>query len=360
MDRHHGGRATGRGVRRHGHAGGSTGQPAAVDMALFDAPEETAPPVSLADKFIVGPFSILDRRQGEWRTRKDKWLGLGIRSEVGRADNLAYNVDQGSEGWVALTAANATTSIFDPVLCELAYRWFSNEGDAVLDPFAGGSVRGVVASSLARRYVGIELRPEQVEANRDQAHLGSSITPRWIEGDARRAADLLDDAEFDLVFTCPPYADLEVYSDDPRDLSNMPYDMFLDGYAEALSAAARHLTRDRFFIVVISDVRDRARQLPGAAVRHGEGCAGLRAAPLQRRRDPPPREVRAAARCWDVQVPQADPPASAHVDIRQGRRESCREAAKRRRRLMSHPICTPRPVALPTPSLPPVTGQRHH
>lgn len=252
-----------------------TGLPAAVDMALFDAPEETAPPVSLADKFIVGPFSILDRRQGEWRTRKDKWLGLGIRSEVGRADNLAYNVDQGSEGWVALTAANATTSIFDPVLCELAYRWFSNEGDAVLDPFAGGSVRGVVASSLARRYVGIELRPEQVEANRDQAHLGSSITPRWIEGDARRAADLLDDAEFDLVFTCPPYADLEVYSDDPRDLSNMPYDMFLDGYAEALSAAARHLTRDRFFIVVISDVRDRAGNYRGPVsdtVKAAQGC----------------------------------------------------------------------------------------
>ena len=38
------------------------------------------------------------------------------------------------------------TSIFDPVLCELAYRWFCPPGGTVLDPFAGGSVRGIVSS----------------------------------------------------------------------------------------------------------------------------------------------------------------------------------------------------------------------
>lgn len=30
------------------------------------------------------------------------------------------------------------TSIFDPVLCEIAYRWFCPQGGTVLDPFAGG------------------------------------------------------------------------------------------------------------------------------------------------------------------------------------------------------------------------------
>jgi 1-aminocyclopropane-1-carboxylate deaminase/D-cysteine desulfhydrase-like pyridoxal-dependent ACC family enzyme len=60
------------------------------------------------------------------------------------------------------------TSIFDPVLTELVYRWFCPPGGAVLDPFAGGSVRGVVAAKLGRRYTGIELRGAQVEANREQ------------------------------------------------------------------------------------------------------------------------------------------------------------------------------------------------
>ena len=66
-------------------------------------------------------------------------------------------------------AAQSGTSIFDPVLCELIYRWFCPLGGAILDPFAGGSVRGIVAAKLGRNYTGIELRAEQIEANREQA-----------------------------------------------------------------------------------------------------------------------------------------------------------------------------------------------
>ena len=42
--------------------------------------------------------------------------------------------------------AYSATSIFDPVLCELAYRWSCPQGGTIIDPFAGGSVRGVVAA----------------------------------------------------------------------------------------------------------------------------------------------------------------------------------------------------------------------
>ena len=86
------------------------------------------------------------------------------------------------------------TSIFDPVLCELSYRWFSPPGGRILDPFAGGSVRGIVAAALGRNYVGIDLRPEQIEANREQwpavrdqlgspppAHDGPEVPPIRID-----------------------------------------------------------------------------------------------------------------------------------------------------------------------------------
>lgn len=49
-------------------------------------------------------------------------------------------------------SAGSGTSIFDPVLCELAYRWFCPPGGSILDPFAGGSVRGIVAGILGREY----------------------------------------------------------------------------------------------------------------------------------------------------------------------------------------------------------------
>ena len=107
------------------------------------------------------------------------------------------------------------TSIFDPVLCEIAYRWFCPPGGTVLDPFAGGSVRGIVAARLGRPYVGIELRAEQVGANQAQADLAGDPSPRWIAGDSRDLARLAAGIEADLVFSCPPYWNLERYSDDP-------------------------------------------------------------------------------------------------------------------------------------------------
>lgn len=231
-----------------------------VDEAgLFEI--EKPPPVSLADRFLVPPFSLLDRRSGEWQERKRKWLSMGIQSELGRTDRLLSNAS--SNGWVKgfvseQIAEQGVTSVFDPVVCELAYRWFSAEGDRVLDPFAGGSVRGVVASTLARWYTGIDLRSEQVEANDTQAHLCSDMRPQWLVGDSARLGNTLPpDAEFDFVFSCPPYADLEQYSDLPADLSTMPYDEFRAAHAEVIRQATGRLRADRFAAWVISDVRDK-------------------------------------------------------------------------------------------------------
>lgn len=81
----------------------------------------------------------------------------------------------------ALQSASGT-SIFDPVLCELAYRWFCPPAGRVLDPFAGGSVRGIVAALLGRQYVGIDLRPEQVAANEAQWAVIGQTGPLTISG----------------------------------------------------------------------------------------------------------------------------------------------------------------------------------
>lgn len=228
---------------------------------LFDY--QAPPPVSLADKFIVPPFSVLDARGGVWQDRKRRWLSLGMESELGRSDGLTYKEPARSDEFAAAWNAKmgdgtSETSVFDPVLCELAYRWFTPPGARVLDPFAGGSVRGVTASVLARWYYGVELRAEQVEANRTQAHLGTNIVPTWIGGDATRLGETFSAAdEFDFIFTCPPYADLEVYSDDERDLSNQPWPLFLENYRTAIRDSLGYLRPNRFAAWVISDVRDK-------------------------------------------------------------------------------------------------------
>lgn len=51
--------------------------------------------------------------------------------------------------------------------------------------------------------------------------------PNWVHSDSKYIDKVFGEHEFDFLLTCPPYADLEVYSDDPDDLSNMDYEDFI-------------------------------------------------------------------------------------------------------------------------------------
>jgi hypothetical protein len=262
------------------------------------------PPQKLTERFVIPPFTTLDARQAYWKDRKRAWLGLGIKSEIGRANNLVYQTEQildpsfydkkrsteellgrtltteefkadhyaGLNETGIATLSETGTSIFDPVLCEIAYRWFCPPGGVVLDPFAGGSVRGIVASILGRRYVGVDLSAEQIAANVVNAAEivgpdtrwdfgGQTPMPIWVEGSATDLRAIVPDAlpkggGADLVFTCPPYADLEVYSDNPRDLSNVPYPTFRAMLASSMAQSIEILKDNRFAVWVVGEARD--------------------------------------------------------------------------------------------------------
>lgn len=225
-----------------------------------DGPGATGGP-NLAEQFGAPPFSILDSRQGYWQQRKREWLELGIKSEEGRAENLLkHNMKLGKgPKYKNYTGGDAFqgngTSVFDPVLCELSYLWYSKEEDHILDPFAGGSVRGIVASHLSRKYSGIDLRAEQIAANKAQMKIAKpGFEPTWVEGDSLDLATLVPE-EADFVFSCPPYADLEVYSDNPKDLSNMSYEDFLLHYRAIIMHCYQKLKPNRFACFVIGEVR---------------------------------------------------------------------------------------------------------
>ena len=155
---------------------------------------------TMADNLLVPPFSVLNAAEGFWQERKRLWVAYGLKSEVGRDKGLVYGsdvranlvqkykaVDEGKDE-TQITSNEEGTSVFDPVLCELMYRWFSPFGGQVVDPFAGGSVRGMVAHILRRKYWGCDLSAEQVAANYAQraeiAKLNDilcpdTLTPVW-------------------------------------------------------------------------------------------------------------------------------------------------------------------------------------
>ena len=61
----------------------------------------------------------------------------------------------------------------------------------------------------------------------------------------------------DFVFSCPPYGDLEKYSDDPADLSSMEWHTFVAAYKRIILRAVKCLRQDRFACFVVGDFRDK-------------------------------------------------------------------------------------------------------
>lgn len=174
---------------------------------------------------------------------------------------------------------NATgTSVFDPVLCETQYLWFTAAGDEIIDPFAGGSVRGIVAVETGRKYTGVDLRQEQVDANIQNAEeVCGDVKPKWICGDSVNIKEIAP-GEYDFLFTCPPYGNLEVYSEQPGDLSNKPDEDFDASYCEIIEKSCSMLKQDRFACIVVGNYRDKKgfmRDLVGLTVRAFEN-AGLK------------------------------------------------------------------------------------
>ncbi len=257
-------------------------------------PESSDGPLTLAERFGVPPLSVLDTRQGYWQNRKQEWMTLGIQAGRSRSEVLArhptardanfydkkvaaekqhgpmsttefiashYNSDLG-EGSFASSGASS----FDPVLCEFAYRWFSPLDGQVFDPFAGGPMAGIVAAALGKSFLGVDIRPEQVEANAAQwaevaPRLDSDApAPQWVVGDS---ATVALPGELDLIFSCPPYYDLEKYSDDQQDISAMTWDDFVGTYRTIIARSVEHLRNDRFIVWQIGEVRDKKGRLRG-------------------------------------------------------------------------------------------------
>jgi hypothetical protein len=213
----------------------------------------------LKREFTFPPFSVLNAREGDWQARKRAWLALGIESELGRGNDITFNTTTYTKN--PDVSGMTGTSIFDPVLCELCYRWFCPPAGKIIDPFAGGSVRGIVASVLGRAYFGNDLSERQVRANREQAkRICDDLLPIWTIGDSsQRLPQKYAPDVMDMVFSCPPYADLEVYSDDPADISNMPYPKFLEVYRTIIKEACALLKPDRFAAWVVGECRDNSK-----------------------------------------------------------------------------------------------------
>lgn len=209
---------------------------------------------ALIEDFIVPPFSIFDAKQPYWQKRKKEWLEKIGDSGQGRNEDL---IGEGMNDLANKKGGGITgTSVFDPVLTEVLYTWFCPEGGLIIDPFAGGTTRGLVASLLGFTYIGTDLSKTQVEANQKRAEELREKNATWVFENGLCIKDHMKH-KADMLLTCPPYYNLERYSDLADDLSNAKtYKDFLIDYREILTRTYKLLKENAFAVVVVGNVRD--------------------------------------------------------------------------------------------------------
>ncbi len=214
--------------------------------------DTSVPDSNLFDSYIVPPFSTLDTRSGTWQKRKRGWV------------EVLGNIGETKEGLLAeglMSKINEGTSFFDPVLAEIIITWFSSPGFKVLNPFCGEATVAALSSVMGRPFVGVDIRKDQVTKNTAILERSGYTSSRFLCGNSANLDTILDDGgvteKFDLIFSSPPYYDLEIYSSGEGDVSNMgTYDEFIDTYKQIFRKAVAVLNNNRFVVVKVSEIRD--------------------------------------------------------------------------------------------------------
>jgi len=211
---------------------------------------------NMGDFFGFPPFSILNTVDVNWQKRKRQWNSLI--NDIGKQREKVLGGLESFRGCNGRHINNKTlsVSILDAVLVELMLKWFTEENFKTFDPFAGDTVFGFVSGYLKRPFIGIELRQEQVNFNQEQVNK-FELNSKYICDSGENMDRYIKDDSMDFIFSCPPYADLEKYSNLEDDLSNMSHADFFKLYRKILTNTYKKLKNNRFAVIVIGEVRDK-------------------------------------------------------------------------------------------------------
>lgn len=141
---------------------------------------------------------------------------------------------------------------------------YSDEGDLVLDQFAGGGTTLVEAKLLNRNIIGVDINPQAIarcyeKTDFEYENAGKVFIHR---GDARNL-DFIESDSIDFICTHPPYANIIQYSEDiENDLSHLGIKDFLEQMKTVARESFRVLKKGKFCSVLLGDTRKNGHVVP--------------------------------------------------------------------------------------------------
>ena len=141
---------------------------------------------------------------------------------------------------------------------------YSQEGDLVLDQFAGGGTTLVEAKLLNRNVIGVDVNPDAIKRCKEKCDFeienGGNVIIK--KGDARKLRFIEDEA-IDLICTHPPYANIIEYSENIKnDLSHLKVEPFLEEMKKVAAESYRVLKPGKFCTILMGDTRQKGHMVP--------------------------------------------------------------------------------------------------
>lgn len=142
---------------------------------------------------------------------------------------------------------------------------YSQDGDLVLDQFAGGGTTLVEAKLLKRDIIGVDVNDMALARCQEKTafeHEGADGKVFLRKGDARHL-DFIADESIDFICTHPPYANIIQYSEDiEEDLSRLKMAPFLEAMEAVAQESYRVLKAEKFCAVLMGDTRHKGHMIP--------------------------------------------------------------------------------------------------
>jgi len=151
-------------------------------------------------------------------------------------------------------------SEFNPTVAKNIISFWSEPKDIIFDPFSGRT-RALVSYAMDRAYVGCEVSKDVI------TYMSNKFTDLKLYDDDNFNVDIINDdcinidnkypdIQFDMVFTCPPYYNLEKYESCEGQLSDIKkYDVFMTELTRRLDVAVDKLKSGGYMCIVIGDFR---------------------------------------------------------------------------------------------------------
>jgi DNA modification methylase len=158
-------------------------------------------------------------------------------------------------------------------------KFFSKEGDKILDPFLGVGSTIKACHELNREGFGVELSQKWVDITRQRLLEESQLLlddNHLICGDSRRLKDFFQPNSFDFIITSPPYWNIldkkdhkanervinghaTKYSESKLDLGNIAdYNKFLDEVSKIFIDCYDILKPGKYINIIVSDFRHKS------------------------------------------------------------------------------------------------------